>query len=105
MTARVPGEEVEVRQAELVDEVRHPARVLMAAMEQHDGPARRAAGRRPVAIEEVDAVVRAKRALVHGARAERVSAVSFIQRHFPSRKAASHAIDDRDDERARRRAA
>ena len=41
VTARIPCEEVEVGQIELVDEVRHPRRVLVAAMEQHDRAASR----------------------------------------------------------------
>ena len=42
MAARVPGEEREVRQVELVGQMRHAAGMLVAAMEQHDGAARRA---------------------------------------------------------------
>ena len=37
VAARIPGEDVEVRQVELVGEVRHAAGMLVAAVEQQDG--------------------------------------------------------------------
>lgn len=42
MAARVPGEEVELRQVQFIDQVGDTPRVLMAAMEQHNGLAWRA---------------------------------------------------------------
>jgi hypothetical protein len=71
VTARVPGEEIEIGQAELVDEMRHAAGVLVPAMEEQDRAARRPVGRRPVAIEKIDAVVGAERPLLPRAREDR----------------------------------
>jgi len=68
VAARVPCKESEVRQHEFVYEVRHSRRMLVAAVEEHDRAARGAVNRRPVPIEEVDAVVRAKRPLVDRAQ-------------------------------------
>ena len=79
VAARIPGEEVEVGQVELVDQVRHAARVLVAAMEEHDRAARGAAVRRPVAVEELDAVVRGERVLVARGR---VAALAERDRSF-----------------------
>ena len=56
MAARIPGEDVEVRQVELVGEVRHAAGMLVAAVEQQDG-AFALRDRRPMAVEQRDAVV------------------------------------------------
>ena len=64
MTARIPGEEGEIRQVELVGEMRHAAGMLVAAMEQDDRAARRSGTRRPMAVEEVDAVMGAERLLL-----------------------------------------
>ncbi len=83
MTARVPCEEIEVGEPELVDEVRHAPRVLVTAMKQHDRAARGAFGRRPVAIEEVDAIVRAEHALLRAAH-ERGDVGSVVHASVPS---------------------
>jgi hypothetical protein len=64
VAARVPGKEIEFGQHQLVDQVRHPRRVLVAAMEEHDRPARGITDRRPVPVEEIDPVVRPERPLV-----------------------------------------
>ena len=47
VAAGVPGDKGEFRQVELIDQVRDPARMLVAAMEQHDGAP--SAARRPPA--------------------------------------------------------
>jgi hypothetical protein len=52
VAARIPGEEVEVGKIELVDQVRHAGRMLMAAMEQHDGAARPDSAAPASAIEQ-----------------------------------------------------
>ena len=57
LAARIPGEHGEVRQVELVGKVRHAAGMLVAAVEQDDGAARRARHGRPMAVEQLDAVV------------------------------------------------
>src|SRR5690606_23979151 len=63
--AGVPGEDVEARQVQFVGQVRHAPGVLVAAVEQHQGAARLAAvGRRPVAVEEFQAVVAGKGAFL-----------------------------------------
>ncbi len=67
--ARIPGEEIEIGQVELGGQVGHAARVLVAAVEDHDRAARRARGRRPVAIEERHVVVRLERVLGRRPRA------------------------------------
>ena len=36
MAARVPGEEGEVRQVELIDDMSHPPGMLVPAMKEHD---------------------------------------------------------------------
>jgi hypothetical protein len=67
VAARVPGEEIEIGQVELVDQVRHARTVLVAAVEQNDRAAPRTAARRgPVPVEQRLAVVRAE--LVFGQR-------------------------------------
>ena len=68
VAAGVPGEEVEVGQVELVDQVRHSRAVLVAAVEQQDGTASCGAGGRPMAVEQRDAVVRGEVVLVRNAR-------------------------------------
>ena len=90
----------------------HPARVLVAAVEHHDRAARLPRRRRPVAIEERDAVVRVERMLGGGARALRRAQSSggvnrsFIATRSASRRshAAAHAHDDvaADQQRERR---
>ena len=66
--ARGPG--VEAGQVEFVDQVRHARAVLVPAVEDHDRAARGAVGRRPAAIEEVDAVVGAEGRLAQRARGQ-----------------------------------
>jgi hypothetical protein len=65
---RIPGEEVVFGQPQLVDQMRHAAGVLVAAMEEQDGAARGTLGRGPMAVEQVHTVVRAERALLARAR-------------------------------------
>jgi hypothetical protein len=67
VAACVPGEEVEVGQVELVDQVRHARAVLVAAVEQHDGAAAHGARGRPVAVEKRFAVVRLEVQLLRNA--------------------------------------
>ena len=64
MTARVPGEHGEVGQIELVGEMRHAAGMLVAAVEQDDCALGRRRGGRPIAVEQVDAVMGAERLLI-----------------------------------------
>src|SRR5262249_44417528 len=66
VTARIPREDGEVGQVELVGKMRHAARMLVPAMKDDDGAARRL-GRRPEAIEEIDAVMRPERAFLGSA--------------------------------------
>jgi hypothetical protein len=66
MAARIPGEEGEIRQVELVRQMGHAAGMLMAAMEQHDRTAWRA-GCGPKAIEQLDPVMGQEFVLFDGA--------------------------------------
>jgi hypothetical protein len=53
VAARIPGKEGGVGQVELVNQMRHPARMLMPAMQQHDRPGRRAwLDGRPMPVEQ-----------------------------------------------------
>ena len=60
VAAGVPGEEVELGQVQLIDQMGDAARMLMAAMEQHDRLAwlaiRRGSGR-PVSVKKLDAIM------------------------------------------------
>jgi hypothetical protein len=67
VAARIPGEEGEIREAELVCELRHPPGMLMAAMQQDDRAARRPRQGRPSPIEQLGAVVAAKSLLLNRA--------------------------------------
>ena len=67
--ARVPREEIEIGQVELGGQMIHAARVLVAAVKDHDRAARLPRRRRPMAIEERDVVVRLERVLGGRARA------------------------------------
>ena len=60
VAACVPGEEIELRQVEFVDQVSNAPRMLVAAMKQQDRLARLIARRRrgrPVPIEKLDAIM------------------------------------------------
>ena len=59
----IPGEYGEVGQIELGGQVRHAARMLVAAVKKNYGAARHVRDRRPVAVKEADAVVRLERFL------------------------------------------
>src|SRR6516225_2161593 len=63
MSACIPGEEIEIGEIELGRQVAHAARVLVAAVKEHDRPACRLRGRPPAAIEQPDAVVGCERVL------------------------------------------
>ena len=63
VAARVPREDHEVAEIQLVGDVRHPPGMLVPAMEEEDGAARLGGKRRPISVEELDAVMRAKRLL------------------------------------------
>ena len=53
MPARVPGIKVKIGKIQLVDQVGHPAGMLMSAMEEHDCAGRGWRRRRPVPIENL----------------------------------------------------
>ena len=60
VTTGIPGEEVEMRQVQFIDQVGDAPRMLMAAMEQKDRLARLAVrwgGSRPVPVEKLDAIM------------------------------------------------
>lgn len=57
VAARVPGIEGVARHGELVDQMRHAAAMLVAAMEEKDGALGLVTHRRPVAIEDLGAVM------------------------------------------------
>ena len=79
VAARVPGEERELGQVELVDEVRDARRMLVAAMQQHDRAAAAGARRGPVTVEQRFAVVRGEFRLAGNACAHAISLVSLFE--------------------------
>ena len=68
MAARVPGIESMVGHGQFVDQMRHAAAMLMAAMEQKDRAFGRRPYRRPVAVKNLGAVMALEGALVRHAR-------------------------------------
>src|SRR5207248_2062911 len=76
VAARVPGIELEVREAELADQMGEPPAMLVAAMEQQDRATGRQHGGWPAAIEQRLAVVRGEVTLLDDAgRGHRISDV------------------------------
>ena len=53
----VPGEKIKARQIQLIDQMRHAARVLMATVEQHDAAPARPHRGGPMPIEQVHTVM------------------------------------------------
>jgi hypothetical protein len=70
VAARVPREHREIGKLELVGQMRHAARMLVAAVEDDDRATRRGGGRRPVAVEQLDAVMGVKGLLFDGAHGD-----------------------------------
>ena len=60
MPACIPGVEGEVVEPEFLDYMGHPAAMLVAAMQEHDGALRRAGAGGPEAVEKLHAVMARK---------------------------------------------
>src|SRR5438445_7891429 len=65
LAARIPREDGEIRQVDLVGKMSHAAGMLVAAMEHNDRAARHTSHRWPMAVEEIDAIVGPERLLFY----------------------------------------